>query len=156
MRTLSSAIFTLFLLLPGIGYSQAVISLHSFTTTELREMILRAHSKDSPQGKFLRANPKFLEFLIEISRDDRVLQGLVKISSEKKKLKTFGFSVICTFMIFFFWGLRKKDHHRLLRRLIGKVVSFALCIALIIGSFYFHFEKELGPLIKVSKRVFLD
>jgi len=43
-----------------------------------------------------------------------------------------------------------------LRRLLGKIVSFVLCFALIFGSFYFHFEKELRPLMRIIQKVFLD
>ncbi len=116
---------------------------------EVRDIILE-NVKNVSLGRFLMNNPRVMDCVVDVVRDQHAMSSLVGIFLRKADFKIYGGIWVCLFILG--WLFKKiifgKDWSAGKRFLLSFMVN--ICVACIsLSLFYLMFEAELSPTAEI-------
>lgn len=127
--------------------------LSQLSKADLRAKI-EQNSQGTPLGKFLAKSPKLKELMVELAHDKDALPGFIGIVNKPAQMKTYGICVLVVFIAAFIFNVFNTKGS-LIKRLFLKLILTLGTLVANVGIFYFLFQKELDPTVRVLKRVLL-
>ncbi|MCO4754893.1 MAG: hypothetical protein KC478_10460 [Bacteriovoracaceae bacterium] len=120
---------------------------------QVKASMLRG-AQGKPQEKFLKNNPKFLNFAAKLFKDPIALPQFAKIIDQRRKLTFFVGANICVFLFGFF--VRKVQKNRNPEKQFTTTMNQfifrqILMNSIRLGVFLAFFHNEVGPLWKVFR-----
>ena len=106
-------------------------------------------------GDLLGKSPRVLKGLRMWLKDKEALSGFLSILGEKEKLKKYGMWMLGVFVCAFFLNL-KNSKGGFIKRIFFKLILSMGTFSLNLAIFYFIFQKEIGPTIRVIKKSLLS
>lgn len=121
--------------------------------SEVRNFI-EQRVEGKPAGALLKNNPKLMNGIVEFIRDEKAIPTFLSIVNKPKKMKIYGSVVLGIFVVAFLLNL-KNGGNRLMKRIVNKLVLMAVSTTLNFATFYFIFQDEISPTIKIfTKNLF--
>lgn len=112
---------------------------------QVRELLV------SKGGKSFAENPKLLAGTSEWIRDKEALPQFMSIIGEGEKLKTYGICFIVVFVCAFLLNL-KNGKHSIFKRFMYKIGLMLITTTINFGIFYYLFQDNIDPTIKIVKK----
>lgn len=118
----------------------------------------KEHLRKKLQGKPVVSDPKFIDFLDDLIRDDKALQKMANIVNDKKKLVAF---FVFNILLFFIGYVFKKLHRAknlesgAMMRIVRFFWRLSFMSAIRIGVVIYFFGENLSPTWNLVQKNFL-
>lgn len=120
--------------------------------------VTKVHLEKKLQGKPIVSDPKFINFLDDLIRDDQALQKAANIINDKKKLGAFFvFNILLFFIGFIFKKLHRAKNLEsgFMMRSFRFFWRFSFMLAIRLGVLIYFFGANLSPTWNIVKKNFL-
>ncbi|MFZ8932774.1 MAG: hypothetical protein ACO20H_11680 [Bacteriovoracaceae bacterium] len=122
--------------------------LHSGKSEDLIKQNTLDSLKEGKLKSFLEKYPKLLTFYARLIKDERAFVGLTGIMTQRDKLSFFGIFILVSIALNY---MVKK----VIKTMFKQITRVCFFLVLRIGVFYYIFQNELSPSVKIFRDVFL-
>jgi hypothetical protein len=120
---------------------------------EVRAMVLEKASGKPPVERFLKNQPRVLNCIVDLLRDEKAMYSALNIFLKKDQLKVYG--LIWIFMFIIQWMFKKiffKKKWGFFKRFILNIFVALVFSVASLSVFYRLFKPELSPTVQIVKR----
>ncbi|MES2527029.1 MAG: hypothetical protein V4598_08070 [Bdellovibrionota bacterium] len=126
--------------------------MHTIPPELLKEKVHEAF-KGHPIEGYLKNNPKAVDFIVDVMRDEKAVVSGLHIMKDKDRLKTYLYVWIV--IMFFAYFTRKLFVSKYWNKWLRGIASFAFSVTISVislSAFCLIFEEEMKPLLTIIKR----